>query len=154
MASGLPDYYRGVDIAYQALSQMIIRPKYGGAIVSTLQGLCNASGWTDILTVIGKGMIYGGMIYFDHTSTQRDSYPALYIDGSGVLGRTFSVYNKNSIVTPGAHPLWLSKYDDVNFIYVLNFSGGITFETSLLFSFREVHGTAPVFTFTMVYALV
>ena len=32
MASGLPDYYRGVDVAYQALSEMIVRPKYGGVV--------------------------------------------------------------------------------------------------------------------------
>ena len=57
MASGLPDYYNGVDVTYQTLAEIINRPKYGAGQRSTAAVAVDASAETTLITITGKGMV-------------------------------------------------------------------------------------------------
>lgn len=154
MASGLPDYYRGVDVAYQALSQMIVRPKYGGGQTTSAAVVVTANDDTVLITVSGKGMLYGGVLLFDYTSTQKNSIPVLAVDDKKIGAIKYDTLNKYSISKGGFYPVVLTIFDDVNFIYGVSFSYGLTFETELGVSFIEAHGTTPSVYCSVVYALI
>lgn len=154
MASGLPDYYRGVDIAYQALSQMIVRPKYGGANVAFGEVEVSASGETAIVSISGKGMVYGGVLALDHTSSQAAGTPRLYVDGELIADSAFVFLNKFGLIVENSYAIYLARFDDVNFIYSGVFSRGITFETTLEVRYREVDGGIPVVAVLLVFALI
>jgi len=154
MASGLPDYYRGVDIAYQALSQMIVRPKYGAALLAAGAETVDAGGVTTLVSIEGKGMIYGGILFLGYTSTQRFSAPRFYIDGHGLSGLTFWELLGLGVTKPNVYPVTLLGYDEAGYVYSVGFAHGITFEESALVSYYEFHGTTPVVYCELVYALV
>ena len=154
MAHGLPDYYRGVDIAYQALSELISRPKYGGAIGSRGSTVVTASAVTDLVSVAGKGMLYGGYLFMDYTSTQFGSFVQLEADGATICKCDFTSLNKYVIDDPCAFPLTLYRYDNAAFIYSVGIGYGITFETSLKLQYDEQHGTTPDVNYNLIYALV
>lgn len=141
MSSGTPDYLK------------TIRPRYGGAEISAKWTVVEANAFTELLRVVGKGMIYGGALFLDYTATQRDSYMALYIDTSGVVAETFATLNKYRITESGGHPLMLTTYDDKSFIYSIEMPYGITFESSLFIAYREAHGGTPNVKLAIVYAL-
>lgn len=154
MSHGLPDFYRGVDIAYQALAELINRPKYGGAVGSQGAVTVTASGITTLLAISGKGMTYGGYVTLDHTSTQAQSLVRLEIDGNLILRNSFLGLVVMEINDPYGYPLAIKKYDNTNFIYGVLIASGITFETSLVLKYEEAHGAAPLINYNQIYALV
>lgn len=214
MASGLPDYYRGIDLAYQSLTtaaidivaqtlsnisvdiaaqtlaninvdlaaqtlgqlnidiiaqtlsnlnidvnaqslgQLTNRPKYGGAVGSTGSLVVTASSENELVSVDGKGMIYGGTVWLDYTSTQNNSMPLLEIDGSDIVEMSFGGGALYSIDKPRCYPIVLLKCDNTNFVYAAGISYGLTFETGVKLKYKEEHGTTPDVGFTLVYALI
>lgn len=154
MASGLPDYYRGVDIAYQALAQMIVRPKYGGAVWTIGVETVDANAVKSLVSVSGKGMIYGGFLYLDHTATQKTGIAMLKIDGDDVAGLALDYMDKYSIDKSWAHPFYLLGYDDINFIYSVALSYGLTFEESFEILYEEQDGGTPQVWANATYALI
>lgn len=154
MASGLPDYYRGVDIAYQALSQMTVRPKYGGALQVAGSVVVTANVATELAYITGKGMIYGGVMYLDYNTTQASGMPRLSCDGNVIAGVSFATLGKYNISKPWACPLYLLKFDDTNFVYSVGASNGITFETNFRLVYFEMEGATPDVYYNFSYALV
>ncbi len=141
MASGIADYLR------------MIRPKFGGAQFSW--GLKNvvANASTTIITVSGKGVIYGGAVILDHTGTQRDCVPHIKVDGTVLGNSSFSGMNKYGIEIEHSMPVYLLKYDDVAFVYAGGLSSGISFEESFSVTYDETHGATPEVVCSAHYAL-
>lgn len=154
MASGLPDYYRGVDIAYQALAQMIVRPKYGGAIRTAGSVTVTAMWETLLCAVSGKGMIYGGWIRVAYTSTQKNSGLLMKIDGEYASTMSFAGANKYGTKHPRTHPMTLQKFDDTGFVYAVGISYGVTFETGVELFYQDEHGTTPPVGYSLIYTLI
>jgi len=154
MAHGLPDFYRGVDIAYQALSELINRPKYGGCKRSTGTMIVTANANNTLFSLSGKGMIYGGLVQTSYSASQKDALIVFYIDGALILNEKLAHLNTNVIDKPRSYPLVLNKYDDTNFIYAVTFSYGITFETSILLIYQENDGGTPAVGYKIFYALI
>lgn len=154
MAHGLPDWYRGVDIAYQALAQMIVRPTYGGAIESQGNQVVTASATTTLVTISGKGMIYGGHGRTQYTSTQMDSGLRLELDGNLVFYEPFRDLDTYGATSARAYPVIISKYDNAGFYYAASLAYGLTFESELVLKYVENHGTTPNIYYSIVYALV
>lgn len=154
MATGLPDYYRGIDVTYQTLSELMNRPKYGAANVAYGELVVTASAETVIVTVNGKGMVYGGVVALDHTSTQSLGIPRLYVDGSIVADSALTFLNKYGLDVENSYGIYLRVFDETNFVYGAGFSRGITFETSIEVRYREVNGSTPSVAVLLVYALI
>lgn len=154
MARGIPDHYRGVDIAYQALAQIINRPKYGGALKTTASTVVTANAETEIFEVLGKGMLYAGVLIVNYTSTQKDSAPLLYADGNLLNILTFEGLDFYKVNRSGIYPLSIAEYDNTAFVYSVGFMYGITFEVSLVVKYLEEHGTTPTVILHIIYAVV
>lgn len=141
MASGLSDYYKG------------IRPSYGGGKQTTIETEVDAGESTILSTITGKGMLYGGVMLFEYTSTQKNSIPVLAVDGKKLCAIKYATLNKYKIYGGRTYPVVLTIYDDVNFIYGVAFSYGITFETELGISYIELHDTTPTVYCNIIYTL-
>lgn len=161
MPHGLPDYYRGVDIAYQALAQLMIRPTYGAAKCKA--GYKDVTAWveTELCSVTSKGMIYGGAVFVKYDSTQRKGRPFLIIDGVTFLGETFENMKVYGFDKVHSMPLYLLKYsenepiaDEDVFIYTVGISPGYTFETGFSLNYEENHGDSLAVNYQVLYALV
>lgn len=152
MGHGLPDYYEGVDVAYQALAEMVVRPKYGNPNAAAGSGVWVAAvdaAWT---TIAGKGMVYGGFIRLSHTDvTIDDDYVYLILDGN-TLGKWSVVIRKDyGWDSPAKSALYLSYYDGSE--YVISFRPEITFETSLVL-WLKTDSTAWAWKYEIYYALI
>lgn len=154
MASGMLDYYRGVDVAYQALSQMIVRPKYGGALLAWGSKYCTANVQNTLVGIAGKGMIYGGAVWLDYTLPQANSQVWLGIDGYTITNLSFERLLLYGINQPRSWPVSLLHADHVNRIYAVGISYGITFETQVVLAYYEQNGFTPTVHYRLVYALI
>jgi len=154
MASGLPDYFVGVDVAYQALAQMTTRPKYGGGILASGSEQVAANGATILTLSTGKGMIYAGNVWMDSTNAQQNSEVQLVIDGAIMTTLSFLRLNEYGINKPRSSVVSLNKYDPTEFIYSVGISYGLTFETYVMLLYNEEHGNTPTVHYRLVYALI
>ena len=154
MASGLPDYYRGVDIAYQALSQMIVRPKYGGALQTKGQLVVDASVPTRLANIVGKGVLYGGVVWLDPATTQANSFIQMKLDGWIFASLSFLRMLNYGVANPRSSVFTLNVFDGTNNLYSVGLSYGITFETYLDLYFNETYGDTPTVFYDLVYALI
>jgi len=153
MASGLPDYYRGVDVAYQALAQMTVRPMYGKAVLASGSKVVAANGGTYLVAVFGKGMLYGGTVWLDYTLPQGNSEMQLWTEEVYILSLSFVRMLQYRITNPVSSVIYLNKYDTVNHIYSAGIGGGITFESYLALAYLEEHGFTPTVHYRLLYAL-
>lgn len=154
MASGLPDHYRGVDVAYQALAQMIVRPKYGGALLESGSEAVGANTSVLLALGLGKGMIYGGNVWLDAAASQANSEVQLTIDGVIITTLSFLRLNEYRIVNPRTSVVTLNRYDPVSHIYSVGISYGVTFETYVMLVYKETHGNTPTAHYRLVYSLI
>lgn len=154
MASGLPDYYRGVDVKLQELSQMIVRPKYGGGLLAWGSKEVTADVQNTLVGVNGKGMIYGGVVWLDYTYSQGNSEVWLGVDGYTITNLSFAKLLAYGITKPGNWPVSLNKMDGTNLIYSVGISFGITFESQVVLAYNEQNSTTPTVHFRLIYALI
>lgn len=154
MASGLPDYFRGVDVAYQALSEMIVRPKYGGGIIASGSVEVVANVQTNLVNVAGMGMTYGGAVWLDYNLTQANSRVLLGCEGVAISDLSFVRLNEYRITKPASLVVFLNRFDTINHIYSVGISYGVTFENSLILNYLEEHGFTPTVHYRLIYALI
>lgn len=153
MSTGLPDFYRSVDVAQQSLEVVTNRPKYGGGVLSAGQLTTTGSSLNSLVAIEGRGMVYGGSIWLDHTSTQANSEVWLSIDGLRIASMSLFRLKEYNVVDPGKAVITINKFDSVNKIYSVGISYGLTFETDLGLLYNEKHGTTPTVHFRIIYTL-
>ncbi len=154
MVSGLPDYYRGMNVAYQALAEMIVRPKYGAALLASGTKSVTPNSDNVLAAIAGKGMVYGGAVWLDHTSSQGNGQVRLWIDGVNLSPLSFIRLNDYGILKPRTWPVTLNTYNIVDYIYSAGISYGITFESALKISYDENNGGGPTVHYRLVYTLI
>ena len=152
MAHGLPDYYRGIDIAYQSLVQMTVKPVYGPAKAKRGSLVVTANEWNQLLIVGGKGIVYGGYVHLHPESLQKNSVVYVEIDGELLASKSFYILYNNSLDQLTSCPIYLLKYDNIEGIYAVGFAYGLTFESSVLVKYQEAHGATPTVNFNLIYA--
>lgn len=153
MSYGLPDYYRGMDVAYQELSEVIVRPKFGGGQLLSGSKEVEAGTVTVLAFKTGKGMVYAGNVWLDATNTQANSEVQLYVDGKIITTLSFLRLNEYGIVKPRSSVVTLNRYDAVKHIYSVGISYGVTFETYLMILYSEKYDRKPTVHYRLVYAL-
>lgn len=154
MATGLPDYYRGIDVAYQALAQLTNRPMYGGAQRAVSVASATANDNRLFLEVLGKGMIYGGHLHTDPAASQKTGVPDIVVDGKSLSRYDFETMDSLGFVIAMCKPIILTKYDDTNFLYCVTFLYGITFEESCSLWYTENEGNTPQVRTELIYAII
>lgn len=154
MATGLPDYYRGIDVTYQTLAQLMNRPKYGAAQKVVAFKLANADPEFPLVSVSGKGMIYGGIFVVDAPTTHASCKAVLKIEGVEICEADFYFLYYFAVDKYQSYPFYLLQYDDTRFIYSSGLSPGYTFETGFDVSFINPYGTPADFGCRIIYALI
>ncbi len=154
MASGLPDFFRSVDVAKQSLAQMINRPKYGGALQTKGSLAVDASVPTRLASITGKGVLYGGSVWLDYTSSQANSAIQMKLDGWILSSMTLLQLKDYGIVEPRSSIFTLSHYDAVNYNYSVGLSYGITFESYLDLYYYNAYANTPTVHYNLAYALI
>jgi len=151
-----PDYtqHAFIDIVAQSLGRILNRPTYGGAQVSTVMQAVGASTDTELISIAGEGMIYGGCVAVWAGMTQENCMWLSTIDGNAQCPAPFQVLARFNMGQPhGTSPI-TTRYDGINFEYGFILPYGITFEETAVFSYREAHGDTPTVLMVMTYGLV
>lgn len=154
MATGLPDYYRGIDVTYQTLSELMNRPKYGAAQSISAGFVVTPSAETEITTVSGQGMIYGGMLGVIATDQIWVDVPILKIDGVEISIANFYTINDFRMYPEKSYPFYMLRFDDVLYRYAVGISSGMTFETGFDVLYEEGAGRTLSVSLRVIYALV
>ena len=154
MSSGAEDWTKLVNIFTQTLSEITIRNKYGTPTFSAAIVPVPSDEDTIILTILGKGMIYGGFVSSAGAATQRNDKVYIKLDGAVTWPLTFFNLNNFGLTDPTSMFPYLLKYDDINFLYTVGLNYGTTFETSLVIHYTETHGNTPTIYPWINYALI
>ena len=141
MTSGTPDYFNTV------------RQNYGAAKQATGAFAAVANDITSLISVVGKGTIYGGSLFLDYTDDQSLSAPRLIIDNEEVGVIDFETINSKGLSKEGCYPFYGLIYDMVNFKYTVGITGGYTFDVMFKIQFEEKHGGTPAVKSYLTYAL-
>lgn len=142
MASGIADY------------QKIIRPRYGAAQESHGNKVILAGVTESLVTVSGKGVIYGGPVHILGVATQVWGRVHLIVDGEWINPLPLYYMNKFGYTVEHSTPVYLLKFDDVAFEYGLAFSEGITFESSVEILYEAgPAGSVSIYAY-LIYALI
>ena len=176
MAHGIPDYFKGVDIGYQSLAELIVkheydtaqkvniaiqdlaelivRPKYGSAQRLLSQETVAASDETTLEEVAGKGMIYDGILWLHYTASQDIGIPRVYVDGTLLSNLSFNALNEYAVWYTGDYVIHTLRFDDTDFYYSVSLSHPVTFETGFKLSYLEKEGGTPEVHYSFIYALI
>lgn len=141
MTSGLADYYRG------------IRPSFGGAVGETGTKSAEANELKDLVSVVGKGMLYGSFVNLSPAETQANSEIVLFIDNITIIAMSFNKLNAYKLSSPRCFPIVLLQFDNVSFNYVAGIAYGLTFETCIKLQYQENHGRKTSVGYTFIYTL-
>lgn len=150
----VPDWYRGVNIAYQALAQLIVRPKYGGAVWSAVEGNVTPNDTTYAISISGKGMIYQIFYYGYSTGIVDADYWSALIDGNPYTGPPFSHLKDYNYADAAMVGSYITLWDTVNYKFGGGTAMGITFESSYILGFTETYGRSPYLYMRICYALI
>lgn len=141
MASGLPDY------------KSVVRPTFGGAVGSTASKSAVANALTTLVSVTGKGMVYGSFVNLFPAATQANSEVVLEIDETTIIGMSFNKLNSYGLTVARCFPIVLMLFDNTEFDYVAGIAYGLTFETGIKLQYQENHGRTVSVGYTFIYAL-
>ncbi|MBA7552465.1 hypothetical protein ES705_45026 [subsurface metagenome] len=107
-----------------------------------------------MVSVVGKGVIYGGALHVTYDSEQANSIPILEIDGENIATLNFFTLNLYRLNVSGSYPFYMRHYDSVIPRFSVAFSGGITFEKGFRVLYQEEHDTTPTVVCRAIYALI
>lgn len=154
MASGFTDWLLSLGITGQTSGWLSNRPTYGAATLGSYAGNTSPSAWKTLITVSGKGIIYGGFVSVATAQSQSTDACNLVIDGTNFIGSSFTWYNTRGLTPRHIDVFYLIKYDDSNFIYVFGIQAGLTFESSLQVRYLETKGNTFSINCKLLYALI
>lgn len=141
MARGYPDFF-GISII----------PKYGTTYRATGVAVVTASDRTDIITVTGKGILFGGTIDAYNGGNQQNSDIYLYIDGNLVLNYSWvglKTYNYSMVAIKGYE---LTMFDNNGGYYGAYLNFDMPFEKSFTLTYNELAGNTPTVSAKLTYA--
>ena len=141
MAEDYPDYSPSYLLRHGAVKQKVFKDNV------------IASSTTQLLSITGKGVTYGGYLYTTSTSPQSNDMPVINIDEVYIEPRPYNFYELFNICIPTANFFYLLKFDNNNYCYVVGISPGVTFEKSILIRYKEVSGFTPYVVCRLNYTL-
>lgn len=156
MVTDQPDWWTSafVNILMQDLAEVTNRPKYGGALQKSDTVELLATEEHTLVTVISKGMIYGGFIMSLDANIQSLDQPRLYVDGQLISKWAWDSLNRYGLTLPHASVISLLRYDPISPVYTAALRYGITFESSVSLRYWCTTAVSRYLTYSLLYALV
>lgn len=154
----MPDYpdftqYAYIDIIAQSMGRLLNRPTYGGAKRSNVLQVVAPNADTEFISVAGEGMVYGGYMAVWANMTQSNSKWGMLIDGNDLFSPGFGIIADFNLMKPYGVSVFMTCYDVVTFRYGFILPYGVTFEESVVISYREGNGDTPLVMVDLTYAL-
>lgn len=118
-------------------------PSFGAFTTASGSTAALANAWKDIVTITGKGQLYGGELFIAAPGLNVSSRIRLVIDGTTAFYTTLSGLLAESSLGIFAVPMLMVKYDSLNSAFVVALAPGITFTTSYVVQFYEVGALLP-----------
>ena len=139
MTHGAPDWWSRahIDIIAQALAYLEQRPMYGEAKNAFSFTQVSANNDTTLINVLGKGMVYGGIIFIATNHSISDDEIHIYVDGDIIFDFNWGRQIRYNFTRPYDCIAWVCKYDNVNHEYAMAIKHGITFEESIKIVYSE-----------------
>ena len=153
MASGLPDWKLALNVDGQQSGYLTSRPAYGAATLVSYAGNCSALDSKLMVSVAGRGVIYGGFISVNTAQLQDTDFCLGTCDGNNFIGSNFTWCNDRSLTHEFMDFFFLQKFDNVNFIYVFGITRWFTFEESVSVYYAETKGNTFAINCKLFYAL-
>lgn len=144
-----------MNVKAQDLAEVINRPKYGACNLAIHDTTITAPGDTELYTVTGKGIVYGGYltVYLAGESHAVDTM-SLVIDGTTMAVEDPMFLNIYGLTKHPASFFTLVMYDETNWYYSLIFANNITFETSVSIHWQTITTDNCKIRSELLYALV
>lgn len=143
-----------LNVKAQDLAEIINRPKYGGAIRSSDAVGFAAAGYTTFVTIIGKGMIYGGHIFAGAGQIKNTDSVHLYVDGEKLAEDMWSKMNEHQVTNSRSDGLYLLQYNVDAPRYTCGVMPGITFEESVVLRYYTYDANWRSVYYNIIYALI
>uniref|UniRef100_A0A6H1ZP73 Uncharacterized protein n=1 Tax=viral metagenome TaxID=1070528 RepID=A0A6H1ZP73_9ZZZZ len=129
------------NLSAQDLNYLKFRPVYGSMVDKIESAFAVPHNTrTSIISVTGKGSTVGGTLLLNSGPTQNQLWYGWTVDGTTGSLMLVSTYEYRNLLRPGASPLYLSKYDPVDQVFIMGISPGITFEESISFDVLQQSG--------------
>lgn len=156
MGNDYPDFteFAYIDIWTQTLGKVLIRPTYGGAKFATYNAAITPSDTTELVSINGEGMLYGGFGMVVGAALPISDYFNVVLDGTTHIGHQFQWLAYLMARQPMGSLPGITSYDAPQKTVGVVFGGGITFETSYVLNYIESLGNATNVWVKIIYALV
>ena len=157
LGCGSPDYHQPIAVGPGSTlgeGYIDVRSHHGKAYRAFREMPAEAAAVTDLISIAGRGILYGGYAYADGALIGNRDYFYLKVDGQ-VLGYTsFLQMENHGMNTPYSNSVYALKYDNVAFDYTVGFMPGITFESLIEVKYGTFHGNEPTLIAQIIYALI
>jgi len=129
-------------------------PKYGA--VKNLSGstLVPSGVETEVFSIIGKGKIYYGWIYYLTLYDSSSAYYAPIIDGTRVWRYIIDHMRQRGVYADSGYAMFLLCYDKESNLYVTGLRGDITFEKSFILLACQFSGATRNCYYDICYSLI
>lgn len=141
MAKGHPDWF----------GQPVF-PRYGGALLADDKVDGEAGVVTPLVTVGGKGVIYGGHVYVVCPTAHTTDKPLLYLDDTLMTDKSFYTLSLRNIAQSTIYPLYLSLYDTTNHCYGVGISPLMSFESKIELKYDNKGADLVLVYYSLIYA--
>jgi len=129
------------NLVVQDLPTQKVRPRYGDIHHKVLtRNHPGIEDWDATFGIVGAGYVLGGYLRHYAGVSQKTCYVEIIVDGVSYPTLTFSGLNDYSLDSYDKNPLYLLKYDDATFEYVIGFPYIWTFESTFELTVHEVVG--------------
>lgn len=142
------------NLSVQDLDFLTVRPAYGQVRRGTGSVSITADSTETIATITGKGLVIGGWFRWAGASSEASIAPIIKCDEVVVEQLAANVLNTYQQYPSTANPLYLIKYDDTYFSYIVGICPGLTFETSFEMAANNPYAAAHSIAYHVFYALV
>jgi len=142
-----------LNLKAQDLAYVVQRPMYGQAKIASGYKDIPASTTETLLTISGKGKTYGGIIYIDTDHTCELNHVVINVDSELLVDFALGNLNKWAISRPNDFLIWLTCYNDENYIYGVGIANDITFESSFEVKYQNTSASAVRVYYILSYAL-
>lgn len=140
MTSGFKDWETQVNISGQELSAVLARTYLGYSSESSSTKAVGVGETIDILELSTSGIVLGGYIEISGGESRISDEFSLGLDYHSSKQWKLTTLLGLSITVPGVSHMYLIKYDNINFDYVVGFSPGRVFDESLIVRYVNCTG--------------
>jgi len=153
MAKGAQDWVARTDILLQTLSELVIRNKYGALQTYWYHGFLLSTGEHTLLSISGKGIIFGGSAFTSGEKACEDDSVLLEVDGNETIYTSYSTLLARNFTKPNQSFYYLTEFNLVNNTFTMQILGRITFENSLKLKYYNNYA-GPYLSLPLYYATI